>query len=493
MSGRSMKRSRERYANERATALYINLQYCPGLRDLAVPIKLALVNDEFLKWNGKPEIHPRRMTFIEQQNPKISAYWTNYWIDERNLYRAATGHYARHFRRMFRMSHGTLVDFISIAKRENWFPSYKEGVRDAAGRPASPLELLIMGTLAHLGGMPFHQLYIVTYISENTHRRFFKSFCEIGARDMFSMWVKPPTTKEEIKKASEAYTMAGMPGAFASTDGVRVRLWSCSHSLRNQHIGKEGHPVRTFQVTVGYNGEIYACTEGCKGRDPDIKITEHDPFLCSVRDDPKYTQFKWKYKSSTGEDCTMEGAWILVDGGYPDWIILQYPTKNSTRMEDIRWGKMLESLRKDVERVFGILKQRFVVLKKGLSFESLVLVDNVFHTCCALHNFLLLTDEQNVQLDIPLVANEGLVQRMYRPKDMEHYVEANGKKKRNVQGPSGAYLVRRKLLVDHFNYQLDKQQVFWPNRGNAGFVRRRLASFEANDEKVNYDMENFDD
>jgi hypothetical protein len=31
--------------------------------------------------------------------------------------------------------------------------------------------------------------------------------------------------------------------------------------------------------------------------------------------------------------------------------------------DDIRWNKWLESMRKDIERVFGILKARFRILK----------------------------------------------------------------------------------------------------------------------------------
>jgi hypothetical protein len=243
----------------------------------------------------------------------------------------------------------------------------------------------------------------------------FSSFCKAGATSMFSMWVKAPITKEEIERSSEAYTWLECL-AFARTDDVRIRLWTCSHSLRHQHIGKEGFPTRTYQVTVGYRGEIYACTDGSRGRDPDIKITEHDPFLYAL-----FVTIRSilnlngnQYKTKSGNEGTMKGVWILVDGGYPDWIILQYPTKNSRDPKHISWGKMLESLRKDVERVFGILKQRFVVLKKGLSFGKLKLVDDVFKTCCALHNYLLFKDEQNVDLKSTSSDNPGLVQRMYR-------------------------------------------------------------------------------
>ena len=52
----------------------------------------------------------------------------------------------------------------------------------------------------------------------------------------------------------------------------------------------------------------------------------------------------------------------------------------------------MESMRKDVECVFGILKARFRILKYGMRFRNVNTVNDVFHTCCALHNQLLRHD-----------------------------------------------------------------------------------------------------
>ena len=49
-------------------------------------------------------------------------------------------------------------------------------------------------------------------------------------------------------------------------------------------------------------------------------------------------------------------------------------------------------MRKDVECTFGILKGRWRILKYGLRLHSLMNADNVWKTCCALHNMLLEVD-----------------------------------------------------------------------------------------------------
>jgi hypothetical protein len=44
-------------------------------------------------------------------------------------------------------------------------------------------------------------------------------------------------------------------------------------------------------------------------------------------------------------------------------------------MDEIRWSKWLESMRKDVECTFGILKGRWRILKSGIRIEGVDAVD----------------------------------------------------------------------------------------------------------------------
>jgi hypothetical protein len=51
-----------------------------------------------------------------------------------------------------------------------------------------------------------------------------------------------------------------------------------------------------------------------------------------------------------------------------------------------------ESLRKDVECTFGILKGRWRILKTGIRLQGMETCNNIWLTCCALHNWLLEVD-----------------------------------------------------------------------------------------------------
>ena len=64
------------------------------------------------------------------------------------------------------------------------------------------------------------------------------------------------------------------------------------------------------------------------------------------------------------------------------------PTKYPLNADDTEFSKHLESVRKDVECFFGILKGRFRILKLPILFRSRERIDNAFFTCCILHNML---------------------------------------------------------------------------------------------------------
>ena len=86
------------------------------------------------------------------------------------------------------------------------------------------------------------------------------------------------------------------------------------------------------------------------------------------------------------------GAWVISDNGYRRWSITMPPMKVTLNQPEIRWSEWVESMRKDVECTFGILKGRWRVLKAGVRLHGTEAVDKIWSTCCALHNWLLEVD-----------------------------------------------------------------------------------------------------
>ncbi len=87
-----------------------------------------------------------------------------------------------------------------------------------------------------------------------------------------------------------------------------------------------------------------------------------------------------------------KGPWLIVDNGYLNWSTTVPPLKVTADEKEIRWSQWLESLRKDVECTFGILKVHWRILKTGIRLHGVEVADDIWMTCCALHNMLLAID-----------------------------------------------------------------------------------------------------
>ena len=161
-----------------------------------------------------------------------------------------------------------------------------------------------------------------------------------------------------------------------------------------------------------------------------------------------------------------------------------------------RWSKWCESMRKDVECTFGILKGRWRILKTGVRLEGLETVDNIWYTCCALHNMLLHIDGLNNRWTQGIASDyegefgwhdEGSVERYNQPAVYERMAnprlydaslshsmpprvhhEAEVHQHRDNGGAvrvnSVPFETFRNYLVNHFHILFQKREIVWPSR-----------------------------
>ncbi|CAN0415305.1 unnamed protein product, partial [Pylaiella littoralis] len=117
--------------------------------------------------------------------------------------------------------------------------------------------------------------------------------------------------------------------------------------------------------------------------------------------------------------------------------------------------KALESVRKDVECFLGILKGRFGILKLGILFQSLEDIDNMFFTCCTLHNMLHAFDElDEFEPTVEWGGKEGLHDPWDNPPLLDE--STTGSTSTSVDDdnantkPVQEHFILKKALVAHF-------------------------------------------
>ena len=296
------------------------------------------------------------------------------------------------FRRRFRMPYTEFKGLVTLAREQQWFPHYERV--NACKQPGIPLDLFILGSLRYLGrGWTFDDIAEATGVSEESHRIFFALFVKACRKYLYPMWVKRPITEEEVKDHMSEFKAAAFDGCIGSADVTHIIMEKCYARLKNQNTGpKDSHTTRAYQLVVNHRRQILASTVGFPGRWNDSTIVRFDDFITDIQRGNYLSENVFSLYNVKGEEKKYKGAWILVDGGYPSWTSLICPFKESTIITELRWSRWAESMRKDVECTFGIMKGRWRILKTGVRMHGLEIVDDIWFTCCAFHNMLLNCD-----------------------------------------------------------------------------------------------------
>jgi hypothetical protein len=274
---------------------------------------------------------------------------------------------------------------------------------------ACPLELEILGVLPVFGrGGPFDNNYDGTGISEETHRVFFKEFIRLFVDHFYHHHVHRPN-EEELPQVLRAYERLGFPGCIGSVDCVHIWWDKCPTPIRATCKGKESYPTLSYknlrppffsyEVVCDHSKRIHTVAGGFYGATSDKTISVFHKYLTDINDGIIFGDVEFTLYTDDGEAFAEKGAYLLSDGGYHKWRCLQCPIPQAFTTKESNYSCSLESCRKDVKDVFGILKMRFRILKNPIQLHTQEDIDMIFYACATLHNMLLTIDSVDSEED----------------------------------------------------------------------------------------------
>ena len=157
---------------------------------------------------------------------------------------------------------------------------------------------------------------------------------------------------------------AGFHGCVGSTEATHVGMERCSYRLAQIHRGgKLPMPSRTSNMTVNHRTQILSSTFGNSARWNDKSLQLYDSFVTGIQQGTKIDDVTFELVEADKDGNIVfvkyEGDWLIVDNGYLRWPTTVPPFKESAEYKEIRFLQWLESMRKDVECTFGMLKGRF--------------------------------------------------------------------------------------------------------------------------------------
>ena len=297
------------------------------------------------------------------------------------------------FRNWFRMPLSKIEELTDIFINREYIKPARSLRYRAEFRERS--ELFIMTALYRLGtGASFRTCPALCNISISEVRLFFDTFLH-AMHEMRDEIIFMPTNITELGKVSKYYEESGLPGCCGSMDVVHVKWSSCPTGDHNRAKGKGGYPSLAFQCITDFNRRILAVYGPQFGTRNDKEIVKDDPNVHFVRSG-WYKDILWNYYTAEGRVEQDRGAYLICDNGYLRWptSICPYAGCENASLEGF-FSTNLESVRKDVECTFGILKKRWQVLNDGLAYQDINKCERIFNACCCLNNMMLDQMERN--------------------------------------------------------------------------------------------------
>jgi hypothetical protein len=202
----------------------------------------------------------------------------------------------------------------------------------------------------------------------------------------------------QLEKILNEYAQIGLPGCCGSMDCTHIKWNQCPDEERHHAKGKEGFPTLAFQVVVDHSKRVLSVSQSFTGNINDKTICVNDLFSLAVKHG-SLQHVSYELWNSYGEKYKCLGGYLIVDGGYIDHICFIEPEKHRLTKDAVTFSEWLESVRKDVECFFGILKIRWRLFMNPIHYHSKITIEHAFKTACCLHNMILIFDETIAKLN----------------------------------------------------------------------------------------------
>jgi hypothetical protein len=422
----------------------------------------------------QPTVPRKRVSRCAKKDWANSSWMLSLEHPELRTYRS---HQYREFRTTYRMPPELFLDhFLPQAKAHNLFDlKYKSGI---------PLEIKLMIGLRVLGrGTVMADIEEMSGVPRSTCYDIFKDFLHGFSTKLYKSYVSPPTGPY-LREVMDEYARLGFAGAVGSVDCTHVFWDKCPHDLL--HLCKDRHtwPSLTFEAVVDHSRRIHSCSEAFYGTTADPTVAAADPYVSSILEG-QYRDVEYSLYDLEGDFTTVRGGYLIADNGYPNSWMYAKPQKHRFDPKGVYWSEFLESIRKDVERTFGILKKRFVFLKNANQYHDGALIGQAMWTACGLHNMILDYDKGlKEEVDYAFVdwavldaAEAGDEVAIIREANNDIYEEgwvaekaAPGSGMGIIPATNNAPVIRyeprkyaeiMELLIDHFKYSFERGSVVW--------------------------------
>lgn len=306
------------------------------------------------------------------------------------------------FRRRFRMRR-CLFERIMSRLVEDTHCNYFVQKPDATGLLGFLPEQKVTCALRMLAyGSSADQLDEFIRMGESTALETMKTFCSSVIRLFGPEYLRKPTQFDlELLLAENA--ARGFPGMIGSLDCMHWIWKNCPTAWAGAFQGKEKTTTVVLEAVASRSLWIWHAFFGTPGSNNDLNVLERSPLLDDlVNGDALQCHF-------TVNGATYDHPYYLTDGIYPAWAIFQRSIADPNNEKRRLYAKVQEAVRKDIERAFGVLQQRFRIIALPCKLWSSSAMGDVMLTCIILHNMIIEDELGDSTCDIDYLYEDGWV------------------------------------------------------------------------------------
>ncbi|XP_050365512.1 uncharacterized protein LOC126784055 [Argentina anserina] len=163
---------------------------------------------------------------------------------------------------------------------------------------------------------------------------------------------------------------------------------NCQVGWQDNFSGKSKKPTIVLEAVAGPDTWIWHAFFGIPGAQNDITVLGRSPLFDAL------VAGQSQQLNYNVNGTAYEFGYYLANGIYPKWATLVQSIKHPENDAEVYFSTKQEAYRKDVERAFGILQARFIIVRqpaRGWERDSLL---TIMLACIILHN-MIVEDERD--------------------------------------------------------------------------------------------------
>ncbi|CAL1354785.1 unnamed protein product [Linum trigynum] len=286
---------------------------------------------------------------------------------------------AKAFTRRYRMPPALFNRVMNdVVQYDDYF---KQGT-NAAGRDSfSPHQKLTAAFRMLAYGCSADSLDESCRMAESTVLLCLRKFCSAITNIYGAQYLRAPTV-DDTRHLLHHAAQRGFPGMIGSIDCMHWEWKNCPTGWAGQFTGHKKKPTIVLEAVASYDTWIWHAFFGTPGSNNDINTLGVSPLFDHAVQGlvPKVS---YVVNGKMYDQC-----YYLADGIYPEWAPFVRTISTPSNQKKKLFARCQEAYRKDVERAFGILQQRWAIVRGPSRLWDVQTLGNIMLTCIIMHNMI---------------------------------------------------------------------------------------------------------